>query len=784
MKRRARRLKRGAVLLGLGAAACAVSWLALDAVFPLQEVRLVEAQAGGSPFILDRDGGLIAWRVDASDAWRLPVDAAQVSPWLVRATVAAEDKRFWEHAGIDPLALARAVRQNVTTFRRVSGASTITMQTIRLLHPRPRTYPTKCIETFRALQFERAASKADIIGLYLNLAPYGGNVVGAEAAARRYFGKPAADLSLAEAALLAGLPQRPARFNPRTHLDRALRRREFVLGRMRELGLASDGELEAARRQPLTICPAPCRTDAPRFADYVLALRRGEGGVIRTTLAPGIQRAARGAVREHARELDAMGIDGTAAVVIGVERSELLAMVGTGDPGDPRTGWINGATVRRQPGSLLKPFIYAAAFDAGILTPRSVVYDVPTSWRGYAPRNMDRGFLGAIPAAEALSRSRNVPAVRVLGRLGPSRLAADLNRMGLGLAAADERCGLSLALGTAEVRLVDIANAYAALARLGRYRPLRVLAEEERFESRSVWSCGAAYLTLRSLRPTDRGRPLRLVWKTGTSWNHRDAWAVAVTRRHVVGVWCGRHSGREHPALVGAEAALPLALEIADRILPGEKRCWTRPAGVAVRRVCALSGGLPTGGCPHTVSEEYLPGVSSEAPCAIHRLAARDGSRRVVTVWPRDVADSLASRKRAEPAGRPSIEIVSPADGAEYVLPASNRTADRVLDLTARCGPDGATIFWFLDGELLAQSSCGESARWRMTPGRHELIACAANGASRRIQFSVVSATAAGAALTPSVSGNRPGRPRPVQLPSATPGPEEDGPPTAGRARR
>ena len=732
----ARALKWGA----LCTTAALLALCLLDLLFPFPVQRLAEEQSGGSPFIEDREGGLIACRVDQYDAWRLPVRIADVSPWLVKATVAAEDKRFWRHRGVDPLALARAVWQNTLYRRRVSGASTLTMQCIRLLRPRRRTYAAKCIEAFRAVQLEDAADKQHILELYVNLAPYGGNVVGVGAAARLYFGKRAADLSFGEAALLAGVPQRPATFNPRKHLDRALRRREFVFRRMLELRLASQGEVEAARSEPILLRRPKRRTDAPRFADYVLARRANRGGAVRTTLDPGTQAAARSAVTSHARTLRTQGVDGLAVVVIDVIRSELLAMVGSADPADPQTGFVNGATAPRQPGSLLKPFIYAAAFDAGLLTPRSVVYDVPTAWPGYQPENMDRGFLGPVPARKALATSRNLPAVRLLDRLGSARLVADLARMGLAVHAAERRCGLSLALGTAEVRLIDVANAYATLARLGRYAPLRVIKGERSAQTARIYSPGAAYLAVRCLAGAEPGKPARRAWKTGTSWNYRDAWAVAFTPRRVVAVWCGKYSGRSHPALTGARAALPLGIELLGRVDPDSPAGWPRPAAVAVRRVCALSGAPAAAVCPHTVAAEYLPGVSGDTPCSIHRLARRGSELHTCTVWPADVAAFIAAQDAAPAADRPSLEITSPAEGAEYVLPERSDTASHTLDLAARASPSTADIYWFLDGACLGRFAARRSVRWPMRVGRHELVASDGCGSSQRLRFRVIRA--------------------------------------------
>jgi len=729
-----KRLVSAGALAGIGALlAFGLLWL----LFPFPEARIAEARAGASALILDREGGLLAWRVNATEEWRLSVQLDEVSPWMLRATVAAEDKRFWSHCGVDPAAVTRALTQNLTNRRRVSGASTVTMQAVRLLRPRQRTYSTKCVEAFRALELEALASKEEILELYLNLAPYGGNVVGVEAAAQRYFAKRAADLTLGEAALLAGVPQRPARFNPRKHLEEALRRRAYVLDRMRALGLVTENQRRAAEREPIAIQPALGGVAAPRFADYVL--QRCEGGVLRTTLDPEIQAVTREVTRRHAAEHP--DVDGCAVVVIDVASSSLAAMFGSLDPEDPQTGLVNAAARLRQPGSLLKPFIYAAAFDSGELTPARVVYDVPVTWRGYRPRNMDRRYLGPMSASQALRLSRNVPAVRLLDRIGTDRLSRDLKRLGIEVPAAEERCGLSLALGTAEVRPIEVANAYAALARLGAWRPLRVLQSEGDDPLVRVYSPGAAYLLLRALGAAGPSRPPRPVWKTGTSWQHRDAWAVAVTPRHVVTVWRGRLSGREHPVLTGARVALPLALEIAERISGPGPDTWSRPEDVRTRRICALSGVPPGAACPETTEDEYLPGLSAEAPCAIHRFRGEGGDRRVVTVWPENVTIPHPREAETPSRARASLVILSPADDAKYLLPPDGAPASRSLHFRVHPMANAEHVYWFLDGELVARARPHEAVPWLLRPGRHELVVSDGRSTTARIGFDVAASS-------------------------------------------
>ena len=727
-------LKRAAVLTLLGVVTLTALWF----LFPLPTQKLAQARAGGALMILDREGGLLAWRVDKRDGWRLPVGLERISPWMIKATLAAEDKRFFAHPGVDPVAAARALTQNAITGRRISGASTITMQNIRMLWPNRRKLSVKLVEMFRALQLERLWSKQEVLELYLNLAPYGGNVVGVQAASLRYFGKPASQLTLGEAALLAGVPQSPARFHPTRHLDRALERRTFVLARMRALGLADERELAAARREPIECEPLRAQVRAPLFAEYIAhnvdPTEFGDG--VRTTLDPAAQAAAWEVIDRKGSALRAQGINGAAVVVVDVGTGEVVALVGSSDPNDPLTGKVNGATAYRQPGSLFKPFLYAAAFDIGLLTPQSVVYDVPTRWVGYAPENFDRSFQGPMPAAKALLQSRNLPAVRLLSRIGHERLIRDLRKSGVRVRGEGERYGMTLALGSAETNLLQISEAYATLTRLGRHIPLKVLATRTGREPTTtrVFAPGAAYLTVRSLGGAVDEGGLRPAYKTGTSWNFRDAWAVAMTPRHIVAVWTGRLSGIGHETLVGAKTALPLALDILERVTPLDVRDWKRPGTVARRRVCALSGAVPSVGCTHTIHADYLRGVSSDALCPLHRAGSAEAH------WPSDVARAMASMETDEGEQRGddnTLELRLPAHEGVYVLDPAQPDAG-ALHFTAQASDPGKKLYWFLNGELVGERRADTSYEWPMRPGQHRLTVSDGQGGSASATFSVI----------------------------------------------
>jgi len=474
------------------------------------------------------------------------------------------------------------------------------------------------------------------------------------------------------------------------------------------------------------------------LADYVLLLRRGQAGIVRTTIDPEIQAAVSQTVEQRAGEYLRMGIDGVGVVVIDVTSSSMAALVGSIDPRDRRTGCVNTILARRQPGSLLKPFIYTAAFGQGLLTPDGVVYDVPTAWGGYHPRNLDRDFLGAISAARALVLSRNVPAVGLLDRVGHRRMAESFRQLGLSWPAAKERYGLSLALGTAEVSLLDITNAYAALARLGRYSPLQVFSEQHPTQSVQVFSPEATYLVLRALGASKGTEPAKLIWKTGTSWQYRDAWAVALTPKYVVGIWCGKLSGKSHSALIGRNTAQPLAMEIARRVSAGKAASWPMPAAVRTRTVCAVSGAPPTAACSRVLEAEYIPGTSGDLPCALHRFSGDGPARRVVTVWPKNAAVFLAkpAEKQVETV-TPTLSIRCPVNGAEYVLADPPAGSGNRLDFSAQGGGDMGQVFWFLNDRLTAVTTGRESFPWPMSPGVYKLIACDDRGQAAAIAFRV-----------------------------------------------
>jgi penicillin-binding protein 1C len=541
-----------------------------------------------STLVNDRDGRLLRPFAAADGAWRLPVATAEVDPRFLRMLTAYEDKRFASHPGVDPIAAARAAWQAVRQGGIVSGGSTLTMQVVRLLSPdRSRTLARKWREAGAALALERKVGKAGIVDLYLRLAPYGGNLEGVRAASLAFFGKEPARLSIAEAALLVAIPQSPETRRPDRDRNAAKAARDRVLDRLASAGAISAAEATYARDEPVP----DGRRAFPNFAAHnaeAAARRVGAGGVARLTLRRDLQRALEELARDRARTLGP-GLS-VAIVVADHATGAIEASVGSADYFDAtRAGALDQTRAVRSPGSALKPFIYALAFENGVAAPETLMEDRPAQFGDYAPRNFDQGFHGTVSAAEALALSLNIPAVALLEAVGPARFVARLRSAGGGLALpAGETPGLAVALGGVGIRLLDLATLYAGLARGGAAVPLTddpaSVSGPETPGRRLVDGVAAAQVAQALLKspPPESALGGRLAFKTGTSYGYRDAWAVGFDGKRVIAVWAGRPDGASSSGLVGREAAAPILFDAFARL--GEPLAPPPPAppGAAV----------------------------------------------------------------------------------------------------------------------------------------------------------------------------------------------------------
>jgi penicillin-binding protein 1C len=690
----------------------------------------------------------------------------------VMAVLEHEDRWYRYHPGVNPVAIVRAAISNLRAGRVVSGASTITMQLARLTDPQPRSYTHKLRQAYRALQYESIYSKDEILEMYLNLAPYGRNIEGVAAAARAYFGKPPGTLSVAEAALLAILPQSPAAHDPIAHPQQALAARNGLIDRLERRGGIDQRTAVESRQRPLPTELQPLPFQAPHFSEWVWQCFPHVYNA-HTTLDAGLQISAQACLSDHVRALRRLGIGQGAAVILDAENAELLAMIGSADFFDSlQAGQVNGAIAARSPGSTLKPFVYALAFDRGLATPGTLIEDVPVTFGTYAPQNYDGRYEGVMTAARALQTSRNVPAVMLsaaLEREGRGGLHAFLRQAGIGsLYRPAEHYGLSLVLGGGEVTLLELAGAYATLARQGVYKELRVLAPGSRGTEASgdtsrictLVSREAAYLVLQVLAGVARpdfdavwragAHQVPIPWKTGTSYGHRDAWAVGIAGRYVVAVWLGNFDGSGCTQLVGHDVAGPLLFALIDLLPTHEPGSWHNlPPRLGRREVCALSGAPAAEACPERRWEDYIVGVSPARPCQLHRAVMVDTKTgyavcsrcrvsgqwetRTVLWWPPQVAAFLAADGADEnpiPAHNPLCavggqgeepHIISPQDGMEYHLRCGVPLVDQRLPLVAWLSRASSEIYWFVDGVLLWKGRPDEEVFMNPSPGIHRL---------------------------------------------------------------
>ncbi|KWV54342.1 penicillin-binding protein 1C [Bradyrhizobium macuxiense] len=519
-----------------------------------------------STTVVDRNGKLLRAYAMADGRWRLPVDAkTDVDPGYLKLLFAYEDKRFYEHHGIDPLALSRAAFQLVTRGQIVSGGSTITMQLARLMEPRhQRSVYAKLRQMVRAVELERQLSKDQILNLYLALAPFGGNLEGVRAASIAYFGKEPKRLSLAEAALLVALPQSPERRRLDRYPQAAHIARDRVLDRMVEEGAVSKEDAAQAKAVPVSKMRKQIPILAPHSADQAIATMK-DAPVIKLTLDATLQKNLEALARDRAI---AQGPDVSVAIIaVDNATGDVLARVGSPDYFDVRrAGQVDMTRAVRSPGSTLKPFIYGLAFEDGFVHPESLIEDRPIRFGTYAPENFDLTFQGTVPVRRALQFSLNVPAIALLDRVGASRLSSRLKQAGISLVLPkDEAPGLAMGLGGVGVTLQDLVQLYSGLARLGATRPLREImqANDQRDTMRlmdqpAAWQVGNVLL---GTPPPENGVPNRIAFKTGTSYGYRDAWSVGFDGRITIGVWVGRPDGSPVPGLVGRSAAAPILFD-------------------------------------------------------------------------------------------------------------------------------------------------------------------------------------------------------------------------------
>ncbi|MEL7588391.1 MAG: penicillin-binding protein 1C [Prolixibacteraceae bacterium] len=725
-----------------------------------------------STVIESRDGTLLGAHIAGDGQWRFP-EAGLVPEKFKACVLAFEDRYFYRHPGVNPFSLGRALVQNIEKKEVVSGGSTLTMQLIRLSRKgKPRTLWQKILEMSLAVRAELSYTKEELLVLYASHAPFGSNVVGLDAAAWRYYGRTADELSWAESATLAVLPNAPSLIYPGKKNDLLLEKRNRLLNRLEKAGIIDGETNELARLEPLPGKIYPVPRLAPHLLGRVIQEHRGER--ITTTLNSGLQTHLNDLIRRHLIRLKASEIHNAAVLVMNVEKGEVLAYVGNSpDLADGRHGEaVDIIRSARSSGSILKPFLYAAMQDDGLILPNTLIPDIPTQIAGFSPQNFNLGFAGAVPASMALSQSLNIPAVRMLRDYGYDRFCSLLKKLGFStLNKPSSHYGLSLILGGAEVNLWNLAGAYASLGRIllhdeqedgvawkddFRDPVYRVTDFPKKVSAVPPISAGAAWLTLEALLKVNRpdeesgwesfSSSRQVAWKTGTSFGFRDAWAVGLSREFVVAVWCGNADGEGRPGLTGTAAAAPLLFDTFG-LLPAGK-WYTAPVDQMKAIPVCLESGCRMGQwcCRADTVLVMKKGLNTEA-CPYHHLVHLDRTGKWQAVsgcvspaemihQPWFVLPPVMEwyYKKQNPFYRslpplhpdcagafdlPVMEMIYPRENNRIFVPVPlDGSTGRVILEAAHSSPV-SEIYWHLDDRYLGQTTVSHQMAVELQPGKH-----------------------------------------------------------------
>ena len=734
-----------------------------------------------SATLLGRDGTLLGAHISREGQWYFG-PSETVPDKFARCIICYEDKRFRLHGGVDPLSVGRALRQNLGQGRVVSGASTLTMQVIRLSRPdRPRSVPEKIYEAILATRLEWRCSKEEILAMYASHAPFGGNVVGLEAAAWRYYGRPAGELSWAESATLAVLPNAPALIHPGRGRDRLLAKRDFLLDKLCATGQIDSLECALAKYEPLPDKPHPM----PDRAYHLLERARRErgDGPVRSTLDPALQQrvstlAERSFALYHSNLVDNLGI-----LVAEIGSGEILAYYGNTRGLCPglRGADVDMVPAARSSGSTLKPLLYAAMLQDGQILPGTLVKDTPYNYNNFSPKNFNLSYDGAVPAREVIQRSLNVPSVRMLEQYGAERFVALLRALGFSTIDKEaDHYGLSLILGGAEISLETLARAYyylaAKLSDQPLYRDLAYVQDghRKRLSPREIpLSASSIWLTFDALsganRPEEEAAWMdfsssrKIAWKTGTSWGNRDAWSIGVSGRHVVAVWVGNSDGEGRSGMTGVGYAAPLMFDV-FAALPAASWFEEPFYDMAQVEVCAKSG-LPAGPlCPER-DTVWVPDIETRpAPCPYHRLVHLDARRQYQvnsdccpleemvtdTCFVLPPAQEWYYKRRhldyrplpprhplldAAASGHNPIELIYPTPGTVVVPTRGLDGREMGVVLRAAHSDPDAVLYWHLDESFVGETRGEHELRVLPSPGVHRLTLLDGDGARRSLTF-------------------------------------------------
>ncbi|OHX66558.1 penicillin-binding protein 1C [Flammeovirga pacifica] len=710
--------------------------------------------------LLSNKNEVIGGTLNQEDKWCLYTSIDEVDPFFQQAIIQKEDRWFYYHFGINPIAIGRAFFYNLTSQKRVSGASTITMQVVRLLEPKERTYFNKLKEAFRAYQLECTYSKDEILEIYINSIPYGGNIEGIKAASVLYLQKNPDALSTAESCLLSIIPNRPTSLNIKHHNTVLKKERDKWIQRYFDEGIITEEEKISAISEPINLK----RVNMPRVTPHLNRLLINKyplEKVIHTNIDIAIQLKSSDLVNKYSKRQASIGIHNAAAIIINNKNNEVIAYIGSQDFDDNQNaGQIDGIQALRSPGSTLKPLIYALGFENGFLTPQLKILDVPKDFGTYSPLNYDEQFNGEITTTDALKQSLNIPAVAILEQLGTPLLIDQLEKMDFkSIGQQKKRLGLSLALGGCGVSLDELTRLYTTLAHEGKYIPNQYIKEGIDTLGTTVLSNESTYMIyeiLRQLKRPDFPNNYQnsyhappIAWKTGTSYGRRDAWSVGYNEDYTVGVWCGNFNNIGVAGLTGAETATPLLFSLFQSLYQGNninKWEFNVPDNLFERSVCATSGKVPNYFCDHTIEDWYIPLVSHSEKCThlktyfvnleatmyyCHDCLPKQGGyiKKQYGNPPVELVSFNLDNNipfNSPPEHNPKCKtllsgkapkIVSPIDGRKYYI--LDHTTQ--LELKAHIGPDVSYIYWYVNDQFVQKIERGQTLFHNFSYGQNKI---------------------------------------------------------------
>jgi penicillin-binding protein 1C len=726
---------------------------------------------------MDQNEELLGARIASDGQWRFP-EIEEVPEKFETCLLQFEDRRFYYHLGVDPIAIARAVTQNFRDQQIVSGGSTLSMQVIRMSRQGPRTYKEKLIEAFLAFRMECQYSKKKILKLYSSYAPFGGNIVGLEAAAWRYFGRSAEELSWAEAATLAVLPNAPAWIHTGRNTDRLLNKRNALLRKLAQAGKITQEELALASLEPLPEHPHPLPELAPHLLSRFQKNHKQGSTLLHATLDKNLQILSAEVMYRHQNRLKAQGIDNAAALILDVETGAAKAYFGNyyQNISEDAGKYVDMIPALRSPGSTLKPLLYAAMLHEGALLPQSLLADIPTQIGNYAPQNFDLGYDGAVPASHALSRSLNIPAVRMLQQFKYPKFYNYLKQLGITtLNKPADHYGLAMILGGVEVSMWQLAGVYASMARLLNHSTLgqnhydradiraphfdiNTKLPESQIQDHGLLDHASLYFTFQAMnevaRPGEEGlweqfdSARKIAWKTGTSFGFRDGWAIGVTPKHVVCVWVGNADGEGKAGLTGIQTAAPILFDL-FRLLPDQESWFEAPTSEMVQtQVCKQSGYLAGPDCTHPETQ-YIPMAGHRsAPCPYHhRIHTNKEGTFQVSANCADPAEITSKSwfilppamayyyrlKHADyqdlppyaegciPQNQKHLAFIYPRNHAKIYIPLEIDGEKGAFIARAAHQQVGAKIFWHLDDQYQGVTTNVHQMAFQLSPGSYQI---------------------------------------------------------------